>query len=255
MGSEMCIRDRCKARYSELVAGAVNKRAEEIGMRVNGNKTQLLMVSQPNGFNNRAYLTVNGNKVESGNEMKLLGFVFGERPNADAHVKEIKRKFRGRFWSLIHLRRSGFTGNELMNLFNIFVRPIIEYCCVIYHPLLTVSQSDEIEKMQRQAAKLAFGWHKSYDVICAEQNIQTLKTRREAYIDSFTLKALRSNRFSTSWFPLRDQTEHDLRDRRPYRETRARTKRFFNSPLSFMRRRANDLFIEASRDIAHDVSY
>ena len=179
--------------------------------------------------------------------MKLLGFVFNQEPNVSAHVQEIKRKFRGRFWSLIHLRKSGFCGRELMSLFNVFVRPVIEFCSVIYHPLLTKGQSEELEKMQKQAAKLAFGWEKSYTVICAEQGIETLKTRREKY--NFIIKTLNTERFSSSWFPLREQNNHNLRDRRPYTETQAKTQHYYNSPLSFMRRRANDLYVAAFQEI------
>ena len=58
------------------------------------------------------------------------------------------------------------------------------------------------------------------------------------------MKALRSNRFSPSWFPLREVDEHNLRGRRPYVKTRARTGRYYNSPLAFMRRRANNLYVE-----------
>ena len=47
---------------------------------------------------------------------------------------------------MVHLRRAGFVGNELISLFNVFIRPVIEYCCVVYHPLLTVTQSNAEEK-------------------------------------------------------------------------------------------------------------
>ena len=130
---------------------------------------------------------------------------------------------------------------ELMKLFNVFIRPIIEYCCVIYHPLLTQAQSNEIERMQRQAVKLAYGWDKSYSQLCEEKGILSLKKRRENFIDRFIMKTSISDRFGSVWFPLRDTDVHNIRDRRPYKETKAKTSRYYNSPLSFMRRRANDL--------------
>ena len=73
--------------------------------------------------------------------------MFGSQPNATAHVNEIKKKFRSRFWSLIHLRRAGFVGNYLIKMFNIFLRPIIEYCSAIYHPILTKEQAADIVKV------------------------------------------------------------------------------------------------------------
>ena len=177
----------------------------------------------------------------SGESLKLLGFVFGREPGVAQHVIEIKRKFRARFWSLIHLRRAGFKGWQLFKLYMVFVRSVIEYCSVIYHPMLTKGQSEEIERLQRQVVKPCFGWEKSYRTICAEQDNKTLAERREDYIDNFVKKTVESPRFGQSWYPLREETTHNIRDRRPFKEAQSRTSRFYNSPLSNLRRRANDL--------------
>ena len=132
-------------------------------------------------------------------------------------------------------------GADLMSMFNVFIRPIIEFCSVVYHPLLTVRQSEDLERMQRQAVRLAYGWEKSYATVCSEAGILTLKKRREDYIDRFVIKALRNDRYRDSWFPTREEGTMSLRTRREFFETRSRTERYFNSPLSFMRRRANVL--------------
>ena len=131
---------KSRSRYTELVSNAIANRAEEIGMRVNCKKTQLLLVSPPNGCNNNAFVKLCGERIESTSELKLLGFVFGNEPNVNLHVEHIKKKFRARFWALVHLRNSGLCGDQIIQLFNVFLRPIIEYCCIIYHPLLTKAQ-------------------------------------------------------------------------------------------------------------------
>ena len=148
---------------------------------------------------------------------------------------------------MIHLRRSGFKGRDLMSLFNVFIRPVIEYCSLIYHPLLTVGQNREIERMQRQMVKLAYGYNKSYEVICEQMGISTLEERRKTYIDNFVIKTLYNARFSGAWFPRREAGHMDLRARRNYVETKSRTTRYYNSPLSYMRRRANELELAGAR--------
>ena len=116
--------------------------------------------------------------------------MFGNEPNVKAHVEELKRKFRARFWTMIHLRRSGFKGQELVSLFNVFIRPAIEFCRVIYHSLLTRAQSGEIECMQRQVVKLAYGYDLSYAAACELHGITTLEERREKQVDKFAQKTL-----------------------------------------------------------------
>ena len=230
----------CKARYTELVAKAITSKAEEIGMKVNCSKTQLLVISPPNGYCNRSFIDINGVRIESREEMKLLGFFFGSEPNVNCHVAEIQRRFRARFWALIHLRRSGFKGKELFSLYTVFVRPVIEFCAVVYHSLLTSQQSIALERLQKQVIKLAYGWELSYQEACSRYGIESLEDRRKLMLDRFVAKTLRNPRFAEDWYPLR-QDGPNVRNRRIYMETCARTNRYYNSPLALMRRRANDM--------------
>ena len=107
--------------------------------------------------------------------------------------------------------------------------------------MLTTAQSQTIERMQKQVIKLAFGWEKSYSAYCEEQRIQTLEERRKECIDRFVAKSVNNERFMEDWFPLREIEGPDIRGRRIFKETCARTSRYYNSPLAFMRRRANDI--------------
>ena len=54
---------------------------------------------------------------ERGDSMKFLGFHLSDRPGVAAHVDVLKKKFRRRFWILIHLRVMGFTPEELVRLY------------------------------------------------------------------------------------------------------------------------------------------
>ena len=230
----------CKARYSELVAREITKKATEIGMKVNCKKTQLLMISPPNGSINKCHINIGEQRITSDSELKLLGFVFGSDANVSAHVESIKRKFRSRFWSLIHLRRAGFKGDQLLKLFNVFIRPVIEFCTAVYHSQLTKQHSKDLERMQKQVVRLAFGSEKSYKSICEEFSIQSLKERREIQIEKFVKKTLANPRYK-DWYPVRNPEGPGVRERRIYVETKARTQRYYNSPIAYFRRKANDL--------------
>ena len=225
---------------STFVAGAVEK-STEIGMRINGAKTQLLCISADNGCNSSATVMVGGHRVDSAEKMKLLGYWLGNTPDANEQFQNIRRKFRGRFWSLIHLRNAGLRAMQLFKLYCIFVRPIIETNSVIYHSMLTQYQSQEIEKMQKRVTRLCFGTELSYGQICETFNIHTLKTRRENAMRKFVGKALNNPRYRNAWFVERPPVNNNIRNRRPIVENRARTSRYKNSPLVTMQRIANDI--------------
>ena len=72
-------------------------------------------------------------------------------------------------------------------------------------------------------------------------NIETLQTRRKRAIDNFIFKNYNSARFGAVWFPERINCREDLRNKKKYVETKTKTTRYYNAPLSFMRRRLNEM--------------
>ena len=62
-------------------------------MKVNKRKTQMLCISPSGDSNISTYIyTPEGQKIESGESLKILGFYFGRRPTAEAHLAAITWK-------------------------------------------------------------------------------------------------------------------------------------------------------------------
>ena len=229
--------DKMKGLFLSII-----RRALEIGMRVNCKKTQLLIVSPDNGCETSCTFKVDNESLESEESMKLLGYCIGSRPNADAQVELLKRKFRARFWSLIHLRRAGLTGIRLFKLYAAMVRPILETNSIIFHPMLGIGQSRTIERMQKNVVKLCFGFTATYNECLEQHNLETLEARREARIRAFVGKTIRQGGpFARKWFVPRQEVDPNIRRRRPYETRRAKTERYRRSPLLNLQRVANDM--------------
>lgn len=78
--------------------------------------------------------------------------------------------------------------------------------------------------------------------VCLDQ-VSTLKERQLKRCDGFIKKVVANPRFGAAWLPPRPDTSRDLSVRREIQETQATSVRRFNSPLSFLRRRANQIGI------------
>ena len=117
------------------------------------------------------------------------------------------------------------------------IRPVFDFCAVVYHPLLNDDQDQLLERLQRQALKVIYGTNLSYTEMRRMADISTLRQRRIELSDKFAAKCADSDRFS-AWFPLREATRTS-RNSLKYCEEFARCKRYYNSPLFFMRRRLN----------------
>lgn len=220
---------------------ALVEAAKAVGMKINCKKTQMMCYSPDNGYETSASFVVDGEEIRTQENVKLLGYMLGTTPGASAQVEMIRKKFRARFWSLIHLRRAGIFGMRLFKLYAALVRPVLETNCIIFHPMLTNGQRTELERLQKQVVRLCFGYNVHYAEACEMHELETLETRRNKRMRKFVTKALRNDRFASRWFQRRPEIDPELRNRRPFIEKKARTERYRRSPLLHIQRVANDL--------------
>ena len=98
-----------RARMSEDFFNTVSANAQNIGMSVNGKKTQLMCISAAQARSTSSFIVTMNGEIHSQERMKILGFTFSSRPNASAHVEEIAKKFKSRLWLLRKLRKARIT--------------------------------------------------------------------------------------------------------------------------------------------------
>ena len=115
-------------------------------------------VSDATSYPARAHIFANdGTRVGSGDGLKVLGFQLSSRSRMHAHVESLRRRFRKKYWCLYHLRKAGFTDQELAQVYCTIILPVADYCVVAYHSLLTDEQDQVIERLQAQALWCIYG--------------------------------------------------------------------------------------------------
>lgn len=228
------------ARKTQAVFNSLQSEASKIGMVVNDNKTQLLCMSPSIHRCESYFLTSDGVRVESASSLKLLGFIFDERPSPHAQVDFMVAKFRKRLWSLRYLKRSGMENSDVLAAYITYLRPVLEYGTSAIHSMLTAEQSDLLDKQQCRALKLIYGFDKSTDQVLTLSGLEPLSLRRRKAVDRFALKLVENPRFQ-HLFPLRPPGQCRSRQSHKYLEYHARTERLYNSPIFYMRRRLNAL--------------
>ena len=127
--------------------------------------------------------------------MKILGFVFGDKPTVKPHVEYMLKKAKKRLWTLRHIKRAGLGEEDLLRAFNSVIRPTLEYAAPTYHSMLTQEMRDQIEWVQKRASKLIFGWGSNYDEVIASGKMSTLEERREELTKRFAYKTSKNPRF------------------------------------------------------------
>lgn len=135
-----------------------------------------------------------------------------------------------------HLKVAGFTEDELATVYRTVVCPVLDYCAVVYHPMLTNEQDQLVERLQACALKNIYGYELSYAAMRDRAGVTTHRDRRIALCDKFAQKAA-ANPLFARWFPLR--MGRSGRHAENYEEFPARTDRLFNTPLYYFCRRLN----------------
>ena len=74
------------AQKSEELFNEVAIRSSEINMKVNSKKTQLLCITANTTSDTYSYIRTGNEKIISTNSLKILGFMFGNSPNVNAHI-------------------------------------------------------------------------------------------------------------------------------------------------------------------------
>lgn len=206
-------------------------------MIVNDAKTSILCVSDPLSSDHNAFFRAGSEEIKGGNSLRVLGFTFTNEPTVNSHVNLITSKLRSRTWALRRLRRLGFSKEELVRFYKSAIRPVAEYVSPVFHSMTPDYLSDALERQQTLALRNIFGVEKSAQRLRKEANLETLYSRREKAVIKFALKTAENPRFR-EWFPKR--SARTVRSHRPFLEKTARTDRYRNAPLNYMKRALND---------------
>lgn len=232
---------KVQAAQSQVFLDGTSEKAEAIKMKVNPGKTQLLCISGDHAAEVSSYISTGELEILSKAELKILGFVFGNRPDVSAQIESLCCKFRRKLWGLRRLNSIGLDKSDCIGFYTTYVRPIIEYTSPTYHSMLNAGQRSRIEKLQCRVMKIVEGLDVPYGEALINAGLESLGSRRAQAFSRFAIKTANDHRFQSRWFPLNEGNGHDLRHGKVYKEYFARTERLRNSPIFAMRRLLNKL--------------
>ena len=213
----------------------IEKNARTMGMKVNPNKTQLICIGAAIHSETSSFITVdNDTRIESQDELVLLGFKFGNRPTVTSHVKFIERKVNVRIWILRHLISAGVPLSDVTAVYKSSIRSVIEYASAVYHTMLSMGQRDELERLQRRCLKIIYGHRTSYAKALEISGLQKLEERRQVSFEKFAHKCATNDRLK-HWFPRHRPYAYEMRNILQLKEDHANTERLYRSPLFTMR--------------------
>ncbi len=197
-------------------------------MQLNCDKTKEILVHVGKKPCNIPPLTVDGVEIERVTQTKLLGVIFSNSLDWDAHVDYMCSKASRRLYFLTLLRRAGVDAKDIVSVFTSIVRSVLEYACEVWHPGLTQEQTSALEHIQKRALRTAFP-HLDYEEALSATGLERLSTRRENACRTFFVSMLQDTHKLHHLIPPPRTLRPNLRNANMYPLPRVKTQRFKRS--------------------------
>jgi len=159
-------------------------------MVLNLTKTKEVVLGPPSITSNLLSISASSHQIQRASEAKLLGVHIDSNLSWHTHVEAIVSKAIQRLYFLKQLKRARVPHAQLLHFYISVIRPVLEYAVPVWHHLLTKSQTNSIESVQKRALRIIYPF--SNDMPCS--NYLDL-----ADLDSYTVSTQR-NELSHKFF-------------------------------------------------------
>ena len=211
-------------------------------MSLNSDKTCLFIVNFTLRHQFRPLLHIPGSTspLDRVLETKLLGYWFTHNMKTHRHTEHILAISYKRIWAIRKLKQAGVSDKDILDFYFMKIRSVLETNCVVFHPMLTKDESDDIERIQKIILKIILGHrYTDYHQACLSLTVENLHSRRTKLSLNFGLKCIESDKFKH----LFKQNSHiNIRNPDRFDIPTAKSSRYFNSPKLYITRLLNAHF-------------
>ena len=145
-----------------------------------------------------------------------------------------------RITMLTKLKYVGTPEVDLIDVYNLYIRSVLEYCSAVWHSTLTVDQSTCIENVQKLCMKIILGSeYTNYDDSLSRCGLERLSQRRESRCLKFGLKSL-LHPVHCNLFPVNPQVLLNIPTKEHFQVNWARTDSYHMSTVPYIQRLLNN---------------
>ena len=182
---------------------------------------------------------MNDNVLETISETKLLGVMVTNTLSWDSNTHYIVKRANARMRMLHKLVEFSVPMEDLVNIFILYIRSVLEQSCQVWHSSLTFDNLTDIERVQKNALKIILkDEYICYEHALTQTGLESLVERRDKLCLKFAKACLKNDNVK-DMFPINDTISQDVRDREKFKVTFAHTGRLKDSAIPYMQRLLN----------------
>ena len=151
-------------------------------------------------FNTR--LSLDDNVLQHVSETRLLGVVFQDDLTWNSNTELIVKQAYKRMILLHRLYEFGLPTEEMINIYTLYIRSILESSAVVWHSAITQAEETDIERVQKVALRVILkSDYESYENALLLTGLDTLQQRRTILCEKFAKNCTKKKKNET-YVPL-----------------------------------------------------
>ena len=219
----------------------ISKWTEDKEMQLNPLKTKYMIFNFCSSSQFSTRLTLNGNLLEQVSESCLLGVHLNDQLKWHSNTKSIIQRAYQRMAILRNLSSYSIPQRDLVHLYNLYIRSILEQSSVVWGSAITERDSNAIERAQKCALRTIYkSEYISYSSSLERAGIPTLKSRRSLLSRRFSEKCIQNDK-TKDMFPENEKVYQSRRTER-FKLGHARHDRLARSALYSMKKELNSRY-------------
>ena len=207
-------------------------------MKLNPTKSKYMVVNFTDNYQFNTRLSLDDNVLQHVSETRLLGVVFQDDLTWNSNTELIVKQAYKRMILLHRLYEFGLPTEEMINIYTLYIRSILESSAVVWHSAITQAEETDIERVQKVALRVILkSDYESYENALLLTGLDTLQQRRTILCEKFA-KNCTKNKKMKHMFPL-NPSSVETRNPEKYYVQHATTSRLADSAIPYMQRLLN----------------
>ena len=216
----------------------INSWTHENQMKINAEKSKFMVINFTDDYQFSTRLTIQDKPLTQVSEAKLLGVLIRDDLSWKSNTHHTVKQAYKRMVILQKLSEFSMANDDLIDIYKIYIRSILESSAVVWHSSITEGERSSIERVQKVALKVILkAGYVDYDDALTQTGLQTLDERREELCRRFA-QACTKNPKTQKMFPL-NPNRINTRHHEKYSVQYARTSRLKYSAIPYMQRLLN----------------
>ena len=207
-------------------------------MKLNADKTKYMIFNFSQKYQANTRIILDDKVLDQVSSTKLLGLTISSDLTWKQNTASLVKRAYSRMIILKNLFNFGVSTEDLVQIYTLYIRSVVEQSAVVWHSSITQNEVIELERIQKVALRIILKHdYVDYDYALKTTGLETLSTRRQKLCISFAKKCVK-NEQTKKMFPVKIH-QRQTRRQEKYVVPFAKTERFKNSAIPYMARLLN----------------